>query len=71
MIIDVYKYYGKSVELVDIDNQIFAGLVQSVDGADEEDDGIACIDLVNTKQFPDDIVDIKVDEIKSIKIIDD
>ncbi|RRK10442.1 hypothetical protein D1831_07190 [Lactiplantibacillus garii] len=66
MTIDIDKYYGKSVKLIDISNQVFTGFVQSVD---EAEDGIACIDLINTKQFPDDVVDFKVDEIKSIKII--
>lgn len=71
MTIDINKYYGKPVELIDIDNQSFTGFVQSVDEAADEDDGIACIDLINTNQFPDDVVDFKINEIKSIKIIGD
>ncbi|WP_318766591.1 hypothetical protein [Lactiplantibacillus carotarum] len=71
MTIDVDKYYGKSVALIDIDNQTFIGFVQSVDEADDEEDGIASINLINTEQFPADTVDFKINEIKSIKIIGD
>lgn len=71
MTIDIDKYYGNFVKLIDIDNQVFLGFVQSVDEADDEEDGIACINLIHTKQFPNDVVDFKVNEIKSIKIIDD
>lgn len=64
---DITDYFGKRVVVETDDNQIFIGFVSSVETIADSDDGIASISLDNTKQFPRNTINIKDNEIKSIK----
>lgn len=63
------KFYRKNVKIIAIDNQIFTGFVVDIDDKDDTESGQYEINLDGTKQFPDNIVSIREDEIKSIEII--
>lgn len=67
---DVYIYSGKHVEVVTDDKQVFTGFVQSTESIADSDDGIASIDIIHTKQSPYGIMNLRTDEIISIKVTD-
>lgn len=69
IIMDITDLGGKTVRVITDDGQIFTGFVQSVETKYDADDGIPSIDLIDTQQFPDNIVGLKENEIVSIKEI--
>lgn len=70
MINDVKTYFRKTVEVTDIDDNVYTGYVVSTESIADSDDGIASIDIVHTRQFPNDTLTLRTDEIKNIKLTD-
>lgn len=64
------KLYGKKIKLTDIDNQTYTGTVESVDDKIDTESEQYEINLNSIKQFPNETVSFREDEIKSIEIID-
>jgi len=63
----ILDYFGKHVIVKTDDNKIFIGFVTSVETVADSDDGIASIDIEGTKQFPNNFVTLKDNEIVDIK----
>lgn len=63
--------YGKDVSVKDIDGQTFVGYLAIFESAADSDDGTPSITLTGTMQYPNDYLELREDEIKSIKVLDD
>jgi len=64
---EITDYFGKHVIVKTDDNQIFVGFVSSVETVVDSDDGVASIDIEGTKQFPNNFVTLKDNEIVHIE----
>ncbi|WP_125763758.1 hypothetical protein [Companilactobacillus hulinensis] len=63
----IIDYFGKDVVVKTDDGQVFIGHVTSIETIADSDDGVASIDVDGTKQFPNDSVNLRDDEIIDIK----
>jgi len=63
----ILDYFGKHVIVKTDDKKVFIGFVSSVETVADSDDGIASIDIEGTKQFPNNFVTLKDNEIVDIK----
>lgn len=64
---DLLHFNGKDVTVKINDGQVFHGFVQSVESIADSDDGVASIDVIETEQFPNNILTLRDDEIIDIK----
>lgn len=64
---NLLNFRGKDVIVKINDGQVFKGFVQSVESIADSDDGVASIDVIETEQFPNNILTLRDDEIVDIK----
>ncbi|ETA75087.1 hypothetical protein [Ligilactobacillus equi] len=62
------KYWGKHVNVVDIDGDKYKGFVQAVTIPGDSDENCYEIDLKGTTQYPEGIFNLTEYEIKSIML---
>ncbi|KRM19199.1 hypothetical protein FC40_GL000498 [Ligilactobacillus hayakitensis DSM 18933 = JCM 14209] len=60
-------YWGKHVNIIDIDGEVYQGFVQAVTIPGDSDENCYEIDLVGTKQYPEGPFNLTEHEIKSIE----
>lgn len=64
---DIVSFYGKDVKIITLDNEVFVGHVTSYETKIDSPDGIANIDVDDTKQIPFGSITFSDTEIKSIE----
>jgi len=66
---DLWKYEGKQVKILDTDGDIFVGYADIYHDADDAANGIAALTCIPLGGTPDMLIDFEESEIASIEIV--
>lgn len=66
---DLRPYWGKNVEVIDVNNIVYKGFVNAVTIPGDSEENCYEIDLRGTKQFGNRLLNLMEYEIKSIELV--
>lgn len=66
---DLRPYWGKNVEVIDVNNTVYKGFVNAVTIPGDSEENCYEIDLRGTKQFGNRLLNLMEYEIKSIELV--